>query len=108
VCLPNTYTLLHHTSEYTSEIGEDNDAACVTILPPVHTSDFQPGTLQIFAGRYSFHRVKSIPLTSKGDRLVAVLCFSREQNVVNSTEVQKMFWGRTVAANAGSVGSSRL
>jgi hypothetical protein len=107
-CSPYVAAVINAHSEYTSQIGDDNSAACVTTLPPVHTSDFQPGTLQIFAGRYSFHRVKSIPLTSKIDRLVAVLCFSREKNVVNSTEVQKMFWGRTVEANAASVGSSKL
>ena len=63
--------------------------------PPVSVAGFEPGTLQIFAGRYSLHHVKRIPDTATRERLVAVLCFASEAGVVNSPEVQRMFWGRS-------------
>ena len=62
---------------------------------PITRASFEPGTLQIFAGRYSLHHVSKIPETCKRDRLVGVLCFAREEGVYNSPEVQRMFWGRT-------------
>lgn len=54
---------------------------------------FTAGSLSIFAGRVSMHRVTEI----LGDhlRLVAVLCFNSRPGVVNSDEVRKLFWGRT-------------
>ena len=60
--------------------------------PPIRTAPFEPGTLQIFAGRYSLHRVTDVG----GDRtrLVAVMCFANEPGFVNSPSVQQMFWGR--------------
>ena len=61
------------------------------------TARFDPGTLQVFAGRYSLHRVRAISADSTNDRLVAVLCFASQPGLVNSPSVQKMFWGRTVA-----------
>jgi hypothetical protein len=105
-CSREVAAVINAHSDYTAEIGGGggDGAKLEAALPPVFTSDFQPGTLQIFAGRYSFHRVKPIPTTAKKDRLVAVLCFSKDKNVVNSKEVQRMFWGRTVA----SVSSSKL
>mmetsp|Transcript_25074 Transcript_25074/g.76147 ORF Transcript_25074/g.76147 Transcript_25074/m.76147 type:complete len:169 (+) Transcript_25074:463-969(+) len=64
-------------------------------FPESHISEFQPGTLQIFGGRYCLHRVE--PVHGGRDRLVAVLCFASEPGVVNSRAVQEMFWGRSVA-----------
>ena len=61
--------------------------------PPLSRAAFGAGTLQIFAGRYSLHAVTEV---ERGDRLVAVLCFSGTPGVVNSPEVQRMFWGREV------------
>jgi hypothetical protein len=66
--------------------------------PPVSTASFEPGTLQIFAGRYSLHHVKRIPEECERERLVAVLCFATEAGVVNTPAVQEMFWGRRAAA----------
>ena len=60
---------------------------------PVRTAPFQPGTLQVFAGRYSLHAVT--PTSGPRERLVAVLCFATEPHVRNSAAVQKMFWGRS-------------
>jgi hypothetical protein len=68
----------------------DNYNGCVI---PLHTLDFKPGTLSIFAGSKSLHRVTQV----KGNqsRLVAVLTFSSKPGFCNSAAVQKLFWGRT-------------
>jgi hypothetical protein len=60
---------------------------------PVRAAPFAPGTLQVFAGRYSLHAVT--PTSGPRERLVAVLCFASEPNVRNSAAVQEMFWGRS-------------
>lgn len=62
--------------------------------PPLHTLDFRPGTLSIFAGSKSLHRVTTV----KGDssRLVAVLTFASVPGFRNSPAVQKLFWGRSL------------
>ena len=54
---------------------------------------FEPGTLSVFAGNSSLHRVTSC----KGavDRLVAVFTFSSVPGFTNSKKVQEMFWGRS-------------
>jgi hypothetical protein len=67
-----------------------NDAA----IPELHTLDFRPGTLSIFSGSKSLHRVTKV----KGDcsRLVAVLTFASRPGFRNSPEVQKLFWGRSL------------
>ena len=67
-----------------------------TAAPDISTAPFDPGTLQIFAGRYSLHHVKSIPESCTRDRMAAVLCFATEPGVINSPSVQEMFWGRVI------------
>ncbi len=54
---------------------------------------FTPGTLLIFAGRETIHRVTDV----SGDvsRFVAVLCYADAPDVRNSANVQRLFWGRT-------------
>ncbi|KNC72533.1 hypothetical protein SARC_14908 [Sphaeroforma arctica JP610] len=64
-----------------------------TKVPEIYTAPFEPGTLQIFAGRYSFHRVTETE--GERERLVAVMCFADKPGKCNSKEVQEMFWGRT-------------
>eukprot|EP00697_Spironema_sp_BW2_P015296 gnl/Spiro4/6074_TR3115_c0_g1_i1.p1 gnl/Spiro4/6074_TR3115_c0_g1~~gnl/Spiro4/6074_TR3115_c0_g1_i1.p1 ORF type:complete len:301 (+),score=0.97 gnl/Spiro4/6074_TR3115_c0_g1_i1:88-990(+) len=54
--------------------------------------EFRPGTLSIFHGSRSLHRVT--PVTAGKDRLVAVLCFHTSPGVVNSDSVRKQYWGR--------------
>ena len=54
---------------------------------------FEEGTLSIFSGRRSLHRVTDC--YGKLDRLVAVFTFSPEKNYKNSIEVRKLFWGRS-------------
>jgi hypothetical protein len=61
--------------------------------PPLHTLDFHPGTLSIFAGSQSLHRVTTIKGTKS--RLVAIFTFSTISNFRNSAAVQKLFWGRS-------------
>jgi hypothetical protein len=65
----------------------DGDEHGVQRLP------FTAGSLSIFAGRVSMHRVTEI----LGDRLrlVAVLAFNGKPGVTNSDEVRRLFWGRT-------------
>ena len=63
-----------------------------TETPALRAAPFEPGALQIFAGKWSLHRVSPV----RGLRLVAVFCFSRAPGFVNSPDVQRMFWGRAV------------
>lgn len=58
----------------------------------VVTLPFTPGTLLIFGGRQTLHRVTKI--AGKTPRLVPVLCFAEEPNAQNSEAVRKLFWGR--------------
>lgn len=65
----------------------DGDRSQVVELP------FTPGTLLIFGGRQTIHRVTRV----SGDRprLVPVLCYSEQPGMKNSASVRKLFWGRT-------------
>lgn len=65
----------------------DGDESRVVRLP------FEPGTLSLFHGSRSLHRVT--PCHGARDRLVAVLCFASRPDAVNSDAVRKLFWGRT-------------
>jgi len=53
---------------------------------------FTAGTLLIFGGRQTIHRVTRV----KGERprLVPVLCYSEKPGMTNSESVRKLFWGR--------------
>lgn len=83
-----TGAVINSHSEYSVD-PYHGDEGC----PAVYNASFEPGTLQIFGGRYSLHRVSKI-LGSRR-RMVAVYCFSEIPGFVNSPEIQKMFWGRT-------------
>jgi hypothetical protein len=65
----------------------DGDERDVQRLP------FTAGTLSIFAGRLSMHRVTEV--LGNRLRLVAVLAFNGKPGVTNSDEVRQLFWGRT-------------
>ena len=54
---------------------------------------FTAGTLLIFGGRQTIHRVTRV----KGEkpRLVPVLCFSEKPDMTNSKSVRELFWGRS-------------
>ena len=53
---------------------------------------FEPGTLSIFGGRRTLHRVTRVG--GRRHRLVAVLAYNRGPGVRNSEEVRRLFWGR--------------
>lgn len=65
----------------------DGDYSRVVELP------FKAGTLLIFGGQQTIHRVTRV----SGDRprLVPVLCYSEQKDLKNSEIVRKLFWGRT-------------
>ena len=54
---------------------------------------FTPGTLLVFAGSQTIHRVTRV--SGPIPRLVPILCFGETPDLVNSEEVRKLFWGRT-------------
>ena len=62
--------------------------------PTLHTLDFEAGTLSLFSGSCSLHRVTRIQGTRS--RLVAVLTYGTQPGFCNSAAVQKLFWGRSV------------
>ena len=65
----------------------DGDRDRVVELP------FTPGTLLIFGGRNTLHRVTEV--AGERLRLVPVLCYSVVPDLMNSAAVRKLFWGRT-------------
>ena len=68
----------------------DGDRERVVTLP------FTPGTLLIFGGQKTLHRVTRVH--GPRPRLVPVLCYSEAPGMQNSPAVRKLFWGR---ANPG-------
>ena len=68
----------------------DGDRENVVTLP------FTPGTLLIFGGRQTLHRVTEV--RGAKPRLVPVLCYAEQPGMQNSETVRKLFWGR---ANRG-------
>jgi len=87
-CSDAVAAVIDARSEYRCEGLRDCD------VPEITSAPFEPGTLQIFAGRYSLHHVKKIPERCARSRYVAVLCFSTEPGVSTPGDVQEMFWGR--------------
>ena len=65
----------------------DGDQQNIIKLP------FVPGTLSIFGGQKTIHRVTQVKGSTP--RLVSVFCYAEKPNLVNSASVQEMFWGRT-------------
>ena len=54
---------------------------------------FTAGTLLIFGGRQTLHRVTRV--SGDDPRLVPVLCYSEQPDLKNSEAVRQLFWGRT-------------
>lgn len=85
--------------EYVPQIrGTQNEKAIVSKVldgdrSGVFELPFTPGTLLIFGGQQTIHRVTRISGTRA--RLVPVLCYSEQENLQNSDAVRKLFWGRT-------------
>ena len=61
--------------------------------PDIRTLAAKPGTLILFVGYHSMHRVT--PVKGPVTRYVATFCYKDRPNVRNSPEVQKLFYGRT-------------
>jgi len=59
----------------------------------VRTLAFEPGTLLVFAGRETIHRVTKV--VGDRPRLVPVLCYADRADLVNSEAVRTLFWGRS-------------
>ena len=70
----------------------DGDRALVRELP------FTAGTLLIFGGRQTLHRVTRVG--GARPRLVPVLTYAERPGLKNSETVRKLFWGRTGTENA--------
>ena len=54
---------------------------------------FSAGTLLIFGGQQTIHRVTRV--SGKRPRLVPVLCYSEQEDLKNSAAGRKLFWGRS-------------
>ncbi len=65
----------------------DGDRRHVRELP------FEAGSLLIFAGRQTLHRVTRV--SGARPRLVPVLAYAERPGLENSDEVRMLFWGRT-------------
>ena len=76
-----------------SDDGKSSNSSCSTTRPSLHTLDFVPGTLSIFAGSKSLHRVTKVE--GKKSRLVAVFTFASQPGFQNTPTIQNMFWGRS-------------
>ncbi len=82
--------------EYVPDIrGHDNEHDIVSrILDGGRTGvvemPFTPGSLLIFGGRRTLHRVTTVG--GGRPRLVPVLCYSARPDQCNSDEVRKLFW----------------
>ena len=85
--------------EYIPQIrGRDDEHEIVArILAGVRSGvvelPFTPGTLLIFGGRQTLHRVTRV--SGERPRLVPVLCYSEQPDLQNSVSVRQLFWGRT-------------
>ncbi len=78
--------------------GDDNRAGIARLLagddPDVAVVPLAPGTLNVFAGYRSAHRVT--PVTAAPTRLISVLSFVERENVVFSDADRRRFYGRAM------------
>ncbi|MEA1881852.1 MAG: 2OG-Fe(II) oxygenase [Candidatus Marinimicrobia bacterium] len=84
-CVPN---LRNEDDNQYSKLGAILDGDQNGIL----SLSVEPGDILIFAGYYSLHRVT--PVEGNKTRYVATLCFKDRPGVMNSPEVQQIFYGR--------------
>lgn len=90
--------------EYVPRIrgNEDEKAIVAAVLDgdraPVRELPFTAGTLLIFGGRQTLHRVTRVG--GARPRLVPVLTYAERPGLTNSETVRKLFWGRTGTENA--------
>lgn len=75
--------------------GEFNYAACAQVLDgavPVQTLTMDPGTLVLFRGRNSMHRVT--PVQGDRTRVLAVLAYNTQPGISLSESARMTFYGR--------------
>jgi len=75
------------------EMGYDAVADILDGRTPVTQLAADAGTLVIFRGRNSFHRVA--PNQGEQTRILAVLAYNSEPGIALSSEAQATFYGRT-------------
>lgn len=63
---------------------------------------FSEGTLLIFGGNQTLHRVTRV--SGNRARLVPVLCYAEDPDLVNSESVRQLFWGRSASESQSTVG----
>jgi len=77
--------------------GDENFAAVQRVLEgdrgTVRSIPMTPGTLLLFEGRYSMHRVT--PIEGRVERLVALLAYDTKPDTVSSELLRKVRYGRT-------------
>jgi hypothetical protein len=88
--IPNAkdWDLSHVAAIVQSDVDPPKGHEHIQALP------FAPGTLSVFKGHQSLHRVTEMSKTGGRDRYVAVLTFSHQEGDENSESVREMFWGR--------------
>lgn len=96
-----TQSLLEASLVGDTKNGESNSSS----TPSLHTLDFVPGTLSIFAGSKSLHRVTQVE--GKVSRLVAVFTFASQPGFQNTPAIQTMFWGRSSSLPRGGGGGGQ-
>jgi hypothetical protein len=72
----------------------------------VRTLELQPGDLQLFAGRYSLHRVS--PVEGGRDRHTAILAYSRRPGVVGTAARTRQLFGRVTDAHTPLADRTRI
>ena len=98
LALSKVATTIHTHATDTNHKGTKKDSfleqpSSGVHCPELHTLDFRPGTLSIFSGSKSLHRVTQVK--GSKSRLVAVLTFATQPGFKNSKQVQELFWGRS-------------
>lgn len=88
---------LHNEKEIVGRVLDGNRAGVVE-LP------FTAGTLLIFGGNQTLHRVTRV--NGNRARLVPVLCYAEQPDLVNSASVRQLFWGRSGAESQTTAGSN--
>jgi hypothetical protein len=72
----------------------------------VRTLELRPGDLQLFAGRYSLHRVS--PVEGARERHTAILAYSARPGVVGTAARTRQLFGRVADVHAAPAGPPRV
>jgi hypothetical protein len=85
-----------NAQDHFHELESNKGGSPKNAVPPplLHSLEFVPATLSIFAGSKSLHRVTKVEGICS--RLTAILTFASKPGFRNSPAIQKLFWGRSV------------